>query len=308
MKVYAILLGVILAAACGDDGQVQKPKPLPKEPVLNPNPQQPFVFFKLTAAGSTNTGKFDINNGGQNDLKLKNITLAGDSANVFSDPYRVVSKQQDDILPADTVTVKSTDTVNILVDFAPTARGIYLATVALTSNADNLPALTMNLIATGSTAPINIQNPDMEIESSTVGLETVDAQGGQGAIPRVFNLGGAPLQITSMKEVADANDAFSLFNYQPGKTCVDDTQCEDPGVSNDDCVLCSTVCPGQGSDCLPQGCIDDDTSRVCQPFSVIGGNLFFQVYLFNGSASDTATVEVKSNNGTAPGTITLQGS
>jgi hypothetical protein len=202
----AALLGVVLVfASCGDDdsGGGSEP-PLPKKPQILPNPDTGFLMFALTEANDPQGTDFPLvlGNGGQGDLEITSATIqdpGSGGASAFS------------LDPLSSTTVKSRQAVSLPVHFNPGARGVYIATLVVESNAENTPTLEVQLIGPAATTLVQA-NPKPDIESFEAVAEATLFEGASEGIAfvRYVNLGPGLLHVVDYAITDDTDNAFSL--------------------------------------------------------------------------------------------------
>ena len=246
----ALSLALVVACNDSDDGDTQPADVLPLAAQLMPNPGTGFVVFPgLTRIGATSTTTVAVLNGGQQTLDIAQVTLTGRDIDVIT------------LEPVSTpVAVASRQTVGITLTFAPDARGVFLADLVVTSNAENLPAATFHVVGAAPADPLPA-GADLALFEATPMTVVADvrtagcgSEGALGSCPpsfvarpvtfvRFYNLGGQSLTIDRF-----LLDAPPLTNGQPSFSYVPGTPV--PGVP---CVGTMASCDG-GLSCRAGAC------------------------------------------------------
>ncbi len=264
---------VVLALAlcgCGDDPKdPPSDTPLPRAPQILPNPSG-ILIFPLTEANDVQGAELPValGNGGQQDLVIDAVTLVGETTTgIFT-----LDALTDN-------TVASRGTVLVPIHFNPTARGVYLATLRVTSNAANTPTLDVALVGPAATSLLGNQ-PDLAAFED-VAYALPDYGQGRLVFARLINLGPGLVHLTSYGIVDDLSDAFALHPdvVQPSSQC-------------------AATCPVSA---LPAG---------CEPVSLGSGDFVVLpiVYTPAGNGTHTATFTVSSDDpGSCPLEIGLSG-
>ncbi len=270
----------VAVAACGDDEMIMQ-EPLPQEPVLSIFP--PVLDFEVAAVdvSATSTASVSVTNIGQDPLELSNITVTGGDAGLFT----VVE-------PASgSVTVASRATSLIEIEFAPTARGVFRAQLALDSNASNLSSATIELVGPAVSTTSGVGFPDLEpIDDPVTPFEGTDF-----ALVGLYNLGRASVVITGYELTGTAFE-LGAGVVVPGASCAMNGEADCNGnpddPSDDRDLFCFVNDP------------EDDMDDVCAVS--IPGEEFINLQL-DAVGTGSSTFTVTSNDPDEPSlSITLQ--
>ena len=198
VRTLFILMLCLMSWSCGDDNGSAGAQPLPVQPQLRLD--SAFVIFPLTrsAAGTETEVDVVLVNGGQQPLEISDLTIQGRDAAFFSFP-------PDSPNPSPATAI-SGQAVSVRLQFAPDARGVFLAELLVTSNAENLPSAPIQLVGPGrSNDTAGSAAPYLAVwEDTTEALST-----GQ-AFVRYFNLGDRSLGVTAYS-LSDPEGAFSIL-------------------------------------------------------------------------------------------------
>lgn len=203
----ASLVLAAFALACGDDTPTDTAEPLPKAPQIFFS--SAFLVFPRTIEGQTSKGQLVFNNGGKDDLVISQIRATGSGATSFT---------PDKTGP---VTIESREAAAVEVSFKPTGRGMRVAQLEVTSNAENFPTLALELVGPGISAADEqgAAVPDLAAFESPVAIK---ASGDSGiGFVRLYNLGRDSAIITGYDIVDDAGSlfAFPTGTVKPGVAC-----------------------------------------------------------------------------------------
>lgn len=190
----------------------------PEEEYVNPLPQKPqiqvssgFVVFDVVASGGSARRDVVFLNGGQDDLVFTDISLADNEG-----AFRI-----EQISPADMI-ASSQGAVNVTVSFGPNIRGVSQARLVTASNAENLPALELELVGPAGSRPL-ADGPDLLLFETTARvIEDV----GQ-AFVRFVNVGERSLAIGGYT-IVQSGEQFS-FPQSTATPTVDDAIPLGPG-------------------------------------------------------------------------------
>jgi hypothetical protein len=193
MWIRAVSSLLVLAAACGDDDNGAAPiEPLPVAPQLFASTA--FAVFPVTPAGDTSSINVLFTNGGQNDLVFSDLRVEPAGG-----PFTMIE-------PASR-TASSLGGVSVTLEYAPSARGMSLATFVVRSNAENFPEADMEIIGPASASP-RPEAPDLLPYEDTA--EAVELpNGGRAAFVRYINVGARSLTVTGYELTGDPEFSFA---------------------------------------------------------------------------------------------------
>ena len=171
----------------------------------------------------------------------------------------------------------SGETLSVRITVQPTGRGVFFAELALVSNAENAPALTVPLVAPASAAPAPAA---ADIAAFGVALESA---AGAEVVGRVqfFNLGAAPLYVTDYSLVSDAGGAFQLHPDSSGV-----------GLACADAEACGADLECRGGACLPAPLLAGERGLVKVRFGPAVSGSFAGQLLLESSDPDAPEVAV----------------
>lgn len=214
-RTLAVLVPTVFALACGEDSPPDNGEPLPKAPQIFFS--SAFLVFPRTLENQTSKGQLVFNNGGKDDLVISQIRVIGAGAAAFTPDN------------AGPLTIESRDAAAVEVSFKPTGRGMRIAQLELTSNAENFPSLQLELVGPGISAADEqgAAVPDLAPFESPVAIK---ASGDSGiGFVRLYNLGRDSAIITGYDIVDDAGGLFSFpaGTVKPGVACGVSNPCEE---------------------------------------------------------------------------------
>lgn len=210
--VFAMVCSLGLAG-CGDDSSSPVDDNLPQAPQIFPSATSGVLGYALTLQGESETLDAVFVNGGKDNLVISSVTLENLTANVF------VMTQPD----AAALTVKSKKAIGIPIKFTSPGRGVFLGDLVVKSNAANLPEIRLQLVAPGAGDRVP-DVADIELFESSVTIANVAGLNVPAALVRLYNLGGASLDLNGYS-IADANFAFLSGTAVPGADCTPTGQC-----------------------------------------------------------------------------------
>jgi hypothetical protein len=193
-------------AGCNDSAPQAAVDALPKLPQIMPNAQEGVIGFLLKEQGDAQTIDAVFVNGGMDPLIISNAEITSDTHHVFSME-----------MPAST-TIESRRAIGYPITFTSPGRGIYLADFVVTSNAANFPTLTLQLVAPGAGLDI-LDYPDIEPFETSVQIQNIPGASVPAALVRIYNLGGASLELMSYTLADTANFRFLVGTAIPGDVC-----------------------------------------------------------------------------------------
>ncbi len=234
-------LGVCLAAACNGDGPADSAD-LPSEPQLLPNSQAGILGFRLVPRNESNRVEAVFINGGKKTLKvdLTRLRLEGPGASAFTLGAVVPASGE----------VRSKEAMGIPITFTSPGRGVYLATLVVESNAENLPVYRLDLVGPGGDFVIP-DAPDIAFFEDPVPIEQETVLPVPAAVVRFYNLGGRSLNVYEYELSNTTTFRLLRGTAQPG-------------------VVCSygAICgPGDG---LEQGCCEGGLRCRCNDYYLDG--------------------------------------
>lgn len=256
-----VALGCLALAitACGDD-EVEPIAPLPENPQIQ---NQGFATFGLNAPGESASRNIVLANLGRQPLVISDIRLSGQDAGLFS------------LGTIDQSTIGTRETGVIPVTFAGAGVGAYVANVTITSNAENVSSLVVDLLAGVG------EGQEALLEPAEKSLDITIAAGAQAQskVLRYYNLGVDSLIVTGYAFTGAGAASFTLANGTP-----------EPGGA---CRVNEFTCP-TGFFCnLPTPDATDGTCAV----SVPTGNLIVLDIYYTGNGTQNASFEITSANG-----------
>lgn len=294
----SLVFAFLPVLACGDDETIDQ-EPLPADPTFLPTAT--ILDFPVTAANTTGTQTVGITNGGQADLSLSDVSFSGPDAGLFS---LISVSPEDQVIP-------SRESAQIVIGFTPTARGVFQASIDISSNASNIPEASLSLVGPSVLTKTGPALPDIEpIDAVVSPLETnpdfCDASGIACASLAYYNLGRDSLVITGYEiENTEAYDFLPLDDSAPtldarppipGMSCAQNGESDCDGVEGDPSDDRELFCFGNGT-----AETEDDVCAISVP-----GESFI-VFFLEAKGSGNTTFTINSNDGDEPAiTIDLQ--
>ncbi|OQW91637.1 MAG: hypothetical protein BWK78_04045, partial [Thiotrichaceae bacterium IS1] len=174
----------------------------------------PYNFGNVNVGSSSTPKRYTITNtgGGCQGLQISSITLTGTNNAEFS--------LRNDTCPVSPATLASNATCSFEVAFSPTSAGAKTATVAISSNANNTPALAAPLMGNGIASI-----PNIVVTPTTFNFGNVNVGANSTKAITISNTGNANLSLGTMSWTS-ANGEFTLdtgnvcpSTLAPGGTC-----------------------------------------------------------------------------------------
>ncbi|MBI5510545.1 MAG: hypothetical protein HY903_17450 [Deltaproteobacteria bacterium] len=204
----------VTIAACGSDTPAPAAEQLPQAPQILPNAQEGVIGFALSVQGESQSVDAVFVNGGTDPLVLTSIELV---------PHQTTAFTLGHVEPA-SLTVESRHAIGIPISFTCPGRGVYLADLVIKSNAANYPELTLQVVAPGAGLRVP-EAADIEPFESTVTLATTAGLAVPAGLVRLYNLGGASLELQRYSVVDTTNFAFLSGTAVPGAVCAPGAAC-----------------------------------------------------------------------------------
>lgn len=144
--------------------------------------------------GTKAPGIFIVTNTGTAQLDIEEPTLSGSDAQQF-----ILSTGSDSLL------LQAGDSHTMIVECAPTSKGVKNAELTLWSNDPDNPHLNVPLSGQGV-------EPDIDVFPPTVDFGRIAIDSSTSSLLLIHNVGDAPLSLTSISLVDDAQNQYSIIN------------------------------------------------------------------------------------------------
>ena len=263
-----LLTSLTFNVACSDDTPDKVAAP-PSTPQLMPTPINGLLGFTPIALNANATKNIVLLNGGSATLEITDVQLTGYQGAGDASAFSINAG----VLPAD---IGYNKALALPVTFTPTALGVHLAKVVVTSNAANTPSITFNVVGLASANPLPTAATLAFFPGDGL-VSTTDA--GELALVRFTNLGETELTIYGYGITGTDAAAFSL----PSDATVPSAECS------------AVTCGGE-------------VPAACQPVHVGFGMVVPLGVLYQSSTAGahTATFSIISNDpANCPATMTL---
>jgi hypothetical protein len=299
--VLLVLLLVVFAVGC--DETTDPGCTLPTRPQLAPNSPAGVIGFELIRIHESSSLDAVFINGGCEDLQinLDSITL--------TEPGGTSHFSLGDVSPA-SGRVEARGAFGIPITFTSPGRGVYLATLSFTSNAENLPSYELDLVAPSGESPIP-DEPDIEPFEEAVAVEASAAFAEPAAFVRFYNLGGKTLQVSNYTLGDDTNFTLLDGTATPSAPCIYGKVCGETDGLDQGCCEGGLTCRCLSFDTGSSTCLDTEGDQVCSTVNVTSGQFaILGIQLTDAAAAGThsTTLEISSNDPDHPVTsVTVTG-